>query len=118
MFSNVLIIGGGLSGLTWAVGLSGSGLEVNLLRGSKSLGGRAQSWTDDATGDRVDIGPHVFCTTYHNMFQLLDRLGTRDRIVWHSDKLITLVDSERPVVLRTHPLPAPFHFLPGFRHVQ
>jgi squalene-associated FAD-dependent desaturase len=112
--SDVIIIGGGLAGLTCAVGLSGSGLKVTLIERSANLGGRAQSWVDAGSGDTVDIGPHVFVSTYKNMFRLLDRLGTRDRIVWHRNKLITLIDHARPVVMRGSPLPAPFHLIPGF----
>lgn len=112
MRTDVVIIGGGLAGLTCAVGLRESGLNVVLIERSAVLGGRARSMLDATTGDVVDIGPHIFLTDYANMFQLLDILGTRDRIVWQKDKFITLVDRQQPVVMRTNGLPPPMHYLP------
>jgi squalene-associated FAD-dependent desaturase len=111
--TDVLIVGGGLAGLACAVGLRGSGLRVTLLEGDVRLGGRAQSWRDAQTGDVIDIGPHVLLTEYHNMLSLLDVLGTRDRVVWQTDKLITLLDDHHPTDIRVHRLPPPLHLAPS-----
>lgn len=113
MQTDVVIIGGGIAGLTCAVELCASGLAVVVLESSAALGGRARSCTDDETGDRIDIGPHILLSEYRNMLRLLDDLGTRDRIVWQADKFITLVGKPYPVDIRMHRLPAPLHFLPS-----
>jgi squalene-associated FAD-dependent desaturase len=113
MQADVLVIGGGLAGLTCAIALGDSGLSVAVLERGANLGGRARSWIDTTSGDAVDIGPHVFLTEYRNMFRLLDRLGTRDRLVWHLQKLMTMVDGRTPVPLPTVRLPPPLHFVPS-----
>jgi len=111
--TDVVVVGGGLAGLTTAVGLSREGLGVTLLEADRRLGGRAMSWTDPTTGDPVHIGPHIFITEYPNMFALLDILGTRDKIVWQDDRFITLTDGERQLVMKASNLPAPFQFVPA-----
>ncbi|MEO5573186.1 MAG: FAD-dependent oxidoreductase [Gammaproteobacteria bacterium] len=113
--ADVLIIGGGLAGLTCAVGLLDSGLRVVVLERAAILGGRAASWNHAASGDVVSIGPHILLNQYHNMFKLLDRLGTRERIVWQSDKrFLTMVEGQRKIVIRNSCLPPPYHFVPSF----
>ena len=57
--TDLLIIGGGLAGLTAAVGLRHSGLRITTVEQEPILGGRARSWIDDKTGDPVHIGPHI-----------------------------------------------------------
>lgn len=113
--TDVVVVGGGIAGLTAALALRESGLEVTLVERSDHLGGRAASWTDPRTGDPVAIGPHVFVSYYPNLLQLLDRLGTRDRIVWHRRELLTFVEGRQRYVLRMAPLPAPLHFMPSSR---
>ncbi len=110
--ADVVIVGGGLAGLTAAVGLQREGVDVVVVERDRRLGGRAQSWVDETTGDPVHIGPHIFLTEYPNMFKLLDLLGTRDKIVWEDEHFIVLAHGQRHVVQDQHPLPAPFHFAP------
>jgi squalene-associated FAD-dependent desaturase len=91
--SDVIVVGGGLAGLTCAVALSDAGLRVLVLEASPELGGRARSWVDRLTGDVVDIGPHVVHSEYANFLQLLTRLGTREDIEWQPRKLLTLANA-------------------------
>lgn len=113
MQTDVIIIGGGIAGLACGVELSRSGLTVTLLESDAELGGRARSWTDPETGDRVDIGPHILLSEYKNMRHLLDDLGTSNQVVWRTDKLITLVDKPHPIDIQMHPFPAPLPFMPS-----
>ncbi len=111
--TDVVVVGGGIAGLTAALALRESGLEVTLVERSEHLGGRAASWTDATTGDPVAVGPHVFVSYYPNLLQLLDRLGTRDRIVWHRREFLTFVEGRRRYTMRMAALPAPLHFMPS-----
>lgn len=56
---DVVVVGGGVAGLACAVALSDRGLRVTVLERDAIVGGRARSWVDSASGDTVDIGPHV-----------------------------------------------------------
>lgn len=111
MQSDVVILGGGLAGLSCGVALSDAGLRVAVLEASGALGGRARSWVHGPTGDTVDIGPHIVHNEYANFLWLLERLGTRHLITWQPRKLITLA-SQPPTVLRHRPLPPPLSLLP------
>lgn len=107
---DVLILGGGIAGLTCAVGLRERGLRVKVLEKASALGGRARSWTDATTGDPVHIGPHIFLNYYPNLLKLFGLLGTRHKVVWpKSDRFITLVEGSREIALRASKLPAPYH---------
>ena len=69
----VVVVGGGLAGITAAVALVESGADVTLLEARPWLGGATCSFTRD--GLVVDNGQHVFlrcCSAYRG---LLDRLG-------------------------------------------
>ncbi|WP_019142586.1 hydroxysqualene dehydroxylase [Noviherbaspirillum massiliense] len=110
---DVVVIGGGLAGLACGVALADSGVRVAVIERDGRLGGRAGSWAHSGTGDMVDVGPHVVHTEYRDMLALLERLGTRDLITWHMDKVLTIASKPRPVVLRHWPLPPPFSLFPS-----
>lgn len=111
--TDVVVVGGGLAGLTCAVGLRDSGLGLVVLEGGETLGGRARSWDDPRTGDPIDIGPHIFLSEYPNTLKLLGLLGTRDRVVWQKDRFITMLSGRRRVEMKMSALPPPFHFIPS-----
>ena len=113
MAEDVLIIGGGLAGLACGVALADRGLRCRVFEAGERLGGRAASWRDDATGDMVDIGPHIFHSEYHNMLALLRRLGTAQQITWQPRKVLALASKPRPVHLRHAPLPPPLSLVPS-----
>jgi 15-cis-phytoene desaturase len=109
MVRDVVIVGGGIAGLACGVALTDAGLRVTLVERDKRLGGRARSWTDAASGDDIDLGPHVLHSEYRNMLALLERLGTRHLVSWHPDKLLHFSNG---VVLRHRRLPPPLSLLP------
>lgn len=110
--TDVVIVGGGLAGLTAGIGLQRHGVDVVVVERDQRPGGRAQSWVDETTGDPIHIGPHIFLTEYPNMFALLDLLGTRDDIIWEDEHFIVLTEGGQQIVQDQHPWPAPFHFAP------
>jgi 15-cis-phytoene desaturase len=115
---DVLILGAGVAGLACAVALRHAGLRVILIEKRPTPCGRARSCDDSVTGDRVDLGPHILASEYPNLLSMLDTLGTRDRIVWHKNELITLLGRRGPVSMRLSPLPAPLHLLPSLLKVR
>jgi zeta-carotene desaturase len=74
---DVIIIGGGLSGLAATVKLSLAGIRVALFEKSPKLGGRCYSYIDKKTGDVVDNGQHVLLGAYHNLLHYLDLINTK-----------------------------------------
>jgi hydroxysqualene dehydroxylase len=108
MVDSVVVVGGGLAGITAALRCADAGLRVALLEARPRLGGLATSF--HRGGLRVDNGQHVFlrcCTSYR---ALLDRLGVSDR-VHLQDRLDIAVRApgQRPGRLRRSRLPAPLH---------
>jgi squalene-associated FAD-dependent desaturase len=114
MRTDVVIVGGGLSGLAAAVALSDAGVRVTLIERESFLGGRASSFVAEQTGDPVSIGPHVVLDAYSAFFSLLDRCGTRDRIAWQDDRLLTLADEKRAIVVGNPRFPGAFGLIPSF----
>jgi squalene-associated FAD-dependent desaturase len=75
--TDVLIIGGGLSGLSATVKLSQKGVNIILVEASGKLGGRTYSFIHKETGDVIDNGQHVLVGAYKNTLEYLDVIGTR-----------------------------------------
>ncbi|WP_133479733.1 hydroxysqualene dehydroxylase HpnE [Cognatilysobacter segetis] len=111
---DVAIVGAGIAGLACGVALSDAGFRVLVLEAADTPGGRARSWTDATTGDRVDIGPHILLSEYRNMLAWLERLGTASQVRWQRERFLTLVDPPHaPVAVRVGRLPPPLHMLPS-----
>jgi len=105
---DVVVVGAGVAGIASALALAKRGLGVVLVESRSILGGRARSWVDGVMRDPVHIGPHVVVTEYPNFFQLLEELGTRDKIVWQPWRhFLTWVKGKQEHHVRTLPLPAP-----------
>lgn len=111
--ADVVIIGGGIAGLAAGAALKGSGLKVVVCEAGQQLGGRARSWRDEASGDVVDLGPHILHSYYGNMLALLDRLGTLDQVVWDHSQLTTLAVPPPAFTMKLWRLPPPLHLLPA-----
>ncbi len=118
---DVVVIGGGFAGLAAGVALAEKGFRVAVLESKPGLGGRACSFTEPTTGDFVDNGQHVLMGCYHETLRFLDRIGARDRLIFHRRLEIEMLDGPgRRATLRTSRLPGPFHMtgaLLRYRHL-
>jgi zeta-carotene desaturase len=111
---NVVVIGGGFAGLSAATALCERGVRVELLEARPSLGGRASAYTDPATGERVDNGQHVLIGCYHDTFEFLARIGSRQGVDLQENLTIQVIDRQgRRSCLACPPWPAPLHLLGG-----
>jgi len=72
----VLIIGGGLAGLSAACELVDHGFSVKILERKSFLGGRVYSILDPVTGDEVDNSQHVFTLACTHLIRFLDKIGS------------------------------------------
>jgi hydroxysqualene dehydroxylase len=107
----VVVIGGGLAGVTAAIALSEAGNDVTLLEARPRLGGATTSFSRD--GLVVDTGQHVFlrcCTAYR---ELLDKLGVSGHAPLQPRFDVAVLTPGRGARLRRARLPGPLHMLPA-----
>jgi squalene-associated FAD-dependent desaturase len=102
----VVVIGGGLAGITAALDCAAAGASVTLVEVRRRLGGAAYSFERD--GLRMDNGQHVFLRCCHAYRALLARLGS-ERLTSVQARLDipVLKPGSRPTMLRRGSLPAP-----------
>ena len=74
--SHVVVIGGGLSGLSAAVACADAGARVSLFESRPRLGGA--TWSFERGGLTFDNGQHVYLRCCISYRRFLDRLGTAD----------------------------------------
>jgi squalene-associated FAD-dependent desaturase len=105
---SVVVVGGGLAGITAALDCAREGADVTLLEARGRLGGAAYSFTRGEL--TVDNGQHVFlrcCTAYR---ELLDQLGAGEMVALQERLAVpVLVPGGRLGWLRRSSLPAPLH---------
>src|SRR6185312_10407301 len=104
----VIVLGGGLAGITAALDCAEAGARVMLFEVRPRLGGAAYSFERD--GLWLDNGQHVFlrcCDAYRG---LLARLGSESRVSIQARlEIPVLAPGVAPTRLRRSRLPAPLH---------
>jgi hydroxysqualene dehydroxylase len=115
----VVVLGGGLAGITAALDCAEAGAQVTLIEVRPRLGGAAYSF--EREGLLLDNGQHVFlrcCSAYRG---LLARLGSEQRVMLQPRLEIPVLSPRHDrVVLRRNGLPAPLHLagaLLGYSHL-
>jgi squalene-associated FAD-dependent desaturase len=104
---HVVVVGGGLAGITAAIALREAGTRVTLLESRPRLGGATCSFTRD--GLVVDNGQHVFlgcCTAYR---ELIDRLGMTGSVSLQDRFDVMVLGPHGQARLRRTRLPGPLH---------
>jgi zeta-carotene desaturase len=111
---DVVVIGAGVAGLRAAVALADRGARVCVLEAKAVLGGRATSFIDPQTGDRVDNGQHVLLGCYRDTFAFLKQIGTYDRVRMQNNLDVEFVDrTGTRSRLQCPLLPPPFNLVGG-----
>ncbi len=107
---DVVIIGGGVSGLAAATILSAGGHSIALIEQTGKLGGRCYSYRDEKTGDVVDNGQHVLLGAYHQTLRYLELAGTRHALRPEPSLTLPLFHPDRGLEpFRAAGLPSPLH---------
>ncbi len=108
MSAQVAVVGGGLAGIRAALDCADAGLRVVLLERRPGLGGA--TWSRSHRGLHVDNGQHVAmrcCTAY---LDLLERIGSRDRLALQPRLEVPVARPGLPLAwIRRSRLPAPAH---------
>jgi squalene-associated FAD-dependent desaturase len=111
---DVVVIGGGVAGLSAAVRLTRRGKRVCVLEARARLGGRATAFPDRETGELVDNGQHVLLGCYTDTFQFLRDVGAEDNVRLQPQLAVTMIDrAGRRTRLACQALPPPFHLIAG-----
>src|SRR3712207_2375038 len=77
----VVIAGAGLAGLSAAKYLVEQGFQVTILEKREVAGGKVSSW-QDADGDWLESGLHVFFGAYRNLLGFLRDMDLDDALTW------------------------------------
>lgn len=77
----VIIIGGGLAGISAAVNLSDKNCEIKLIESSPFLGGRAKSYFNKNLNLWFDIGQHLLITGYKDTLDLFEKVGAINNLI-------------------------------------
>jgi len=102
----ILIIGGGISGLSSAVFLSCSGYSVEIIEASPKLGGKTYSF--NYNGIEVDNGQHILMECYSNTLEFIDVLGSRKLFDFQKTLSLNSIDKDG----NAYKLKVPKYFYP------
>ena len=115
--AHVVVVGGGLAGLSAGIACADAGARVTLLEARPRLGGA--TFSTRLGGIEVDNGQHVFlrcCSAYRGF---LERLGVTELVELQPRLSVPVrAPGGRRAAIRRHRLPCPAHLAPsllGFR---
>uniref|UniRef100_Q3ARC5 Zeta-carotene desaturase n=1 Tax=Chlorobium chlorochromatii (strain CaD3) TaxID=340177 RepID=Q3ARC5_CHLCH len=109
---SVVILGGGLAGLTAAKRLTDLGFQVKLLEKRNIFGGKVSSWKDEE-GDWIESGTHCFFGAYDVLYDLLREIGTYHAVQWKDHQLTYTLAGGNAFTFKTWDMPSPLHLLPA-----
>lgn len=109
---SVLILGGGLAGLTAAKRLIDQGFLVKVLEKREIFGGKVSAWKDDE-GDWIESGTHCFFGAYSVLYDLMKEIKTYHAVDWKKHQLTYTLKGGERFTFNTWDLPSPLHLLPA-----
>jgi squalene-associated FAD-dependent desaturase len=109
---SVIVIGGGLAGLSAGVALAEAGWRVRLFEQRPFLGGRATSYVLP-DGEHVDNCQHVTLGCCTNLEDFYRRVGSAGKIKFF-DRLLFQDPQGRTGIIKAGLLPAPLHMTGSF----
>jgi len=111
--ADAVVIGSGFAGCSAAVRLAQAGKRVVLVEEAPRLGGRASSFLDRDTGERVDNGQHALFGCYTATYDFLGRVGAAQLAPLQKTLTLSMARHGRLSTLACPRLPAPWHLLAG-----
>jgi isorenieratene synthase len=82
----VVVVGGGLAGISTSLELASRGFDVTLVESSASLGGKLTGWNLEALGEQfpVEHGFHGFFDQYYNLKEMFASAGIKQDVFFPS----------------------------------
>jgi len=110
----VIVVGGGLSGLSTAVFLAKKGIKSHLIEASPKLGGRTYSFNENDFQTEIDNGQHILMGCYHYTFDFLRTIDAIDRVEFQKNLNVNFVNNKGEInKLSGDKLFYPFNLLIG-----
>jgi squalene-associated FAD-dependent desaturase len=110
---SVIVIGGGVAGMSAACALSEAGFAVHLVERRAYLGGRASSYLHPGVNEVIDNCQHVLFGCCTNLIGFYKRIGAAGKVKWSSDMTMIEPGGHRSTLGPSWFLPAPLHGLPN-----
>jgi squalene-associated FAD-dependent desaturase len=109
---SVIVVGGGVAGMSAACSLAEAGLRVQLVERRGYLGGRASSYRHPGVDEVIDNCQHVLFGCCTNLIGFYTRIGVEKKIHW--TRTMTMIEpGGQRSALGPSWLPAPLHGLPS-----
>jgi len=109
--AHVVVVGGGLAGISAGLACAGSGAKVTLLEKRSRLGGL--TWSFNHAGLTMDNGQHVFLRCCRCYLDFLDRIGSAGDVYLQPRLDVTVLKAgagePQSASLRRNSLRAPWH---------
>lgn len=109
----VIVIGGGIAGISAASYLDGNNFEITLIESSPHLGGRVKSFYDDDFKSYLDNGQHLLIRGYESTLDLIRKFKADDNFIFQKEFTINFrdrINQEWPLKIST-PITTLFNFL-------
>lgn len=110
----VIVIGGGLAGLTASAYLANNNYKVTLLEASPKLGGRSYSFLDKETNTVLDNGQHILMGCYFETLNFLSLIQAKENFYFQKRLKVNFVKEGFCVLpLKSFPFIYPLNLLLG-----
>jgi squalene-associated FAD-dependent desaturase len=115
---NIVIIGGGVAGLSAAIYALDYGFTPLILEKNRYIGGRVRSFYAKDIEHIIDNGQHILATAYEETRSLLKKIGALEKVDFQTKFETRFLKSPKnDIHFRSASLPSPLHFfLPLLRH--
>lgn len=95
--TKILIIGGGLAGLSSAVFLSKAGYEAEIIEASPYLGGRTRSFIDKISDTEIDNGQHILMGAYKATFEYLKLIKSENLLTFQNSLTVNFINCSKHI---------------------
>lgn len=115
----ILIIGGGLSGLSSALYLTEMGYKVEIVEASPKLGGRTYSFEYKGKNRIIDNGQHILMGCYSHTLDYIDTTNSRDKFYFQDSLQINYAAPNKKIYNLSIPEKFyPLNFLYSFMNLK